>query len=418
MTLHDARPAWAGDFTAELAALDASGQRRRRRVVETIDGVRLRVDGRWLLAFGSNDYLGLAQHPAVVEAARAAALRYGFGAGASALVTGHSQAHECLERELAAFVGCERALYFGAGYLANVGVVPALVGRGDAVFCDALNHACLIDGARLSRAEVHVYPHADVAALDALLAASRARRKLVLSDAVFSMDGDIAPLPQLLALCERHDALLMIDDAHGFGVLGPQGRGASAHFGLRSHRLVYMATLSKAAGGVGAFVAGADAVVQWLLQRTRTMIFATAAPPMVAEGLRTSLRLIEADGWRREHLLSLAARLRAGLTGLPWTLLPSATAIQPIVIGDNRATVELSERLADEGLWVPAIRPPTVPPGTARLRISLSAAHSETDVGLLINALAAAAAGRQRKSTSCPERGHPSKRPEPTRSLR
>lgn len=395
-------PAWAGDFSSELAALDASGQRRSRRVVECVDGVRLCVEGRRLLAFGTNDYLGLAQHPDVIAAARAAALRHGFGAAASALVTGHGLAHECLERELAAFVGCERALYFGAGYLANVGVVPALVGRGDAVFSDALNHACLIDGARLSRAEARVYPHVDMAVLDAQLAGSSARRKLVLSDAVFSMDGDVAPLPQLLALCERHDALLMIDDAHGFGVLGPQGRGTAAHFGLRSERLVYMATLSKAAGGAGAFIAGADAVVEWLLQRSRTMIFATAAPPMVAEGLRTSLRLIAADDWRRGHLLQLAAQLRAGLAGLPWALLPSATAIQPLVVGGNRATVELSERLAEAGLWVPAIRPPTVPEGTARLRISLSAAHSEIDVGLLIDALAAAATGKSRKPARHP----------------
>jgi 8-amino-7-oxononanoate synthase len=407
-----APPAWAGDFASELAALDAAGLRRRRRVVEAVDGVRLRVDGRWLLAFGSNDYLGLAQHPDIVAAAQAAALRYGFGAGASALVTGHGLAHECLEQELAAFVGCARALFFGAGYLTNVGIVPALVGRGDAVFSDALNHACLVDGARLSRADVHVHPHADLGALDARLAASRARRKLVITDAVFSMDGDIAPLPRLLALCERHDALLLIDDAHGFGVLGPQGRGTAAHFGLRSDRLVYTATLSKAAGGAGAFVAGADALMEWLLQRTRTMIFATAAPPLVAEGLRTSLRLIEADDWRRDHLPRLTERLCAGLAGLPWTLLPSATAIQPLVIGDNRATVELSTRLAEAGLWVPAIRPPTVPDGTARLRISLSAAHSEDDVRMLTDALAAAAdALMQPQSGSPPEGDDRSMRP-------
>ncbi len=380
-------PAFAADFHAELAQLDAAGLRRRRRVVQAVAGARLQVDGRWLLAFGSNDYLGLAQHPAAVAAAQQAAAQYGVGAGASALVTGHCQAQEDLEQELARFVGLPRALFFGAGYLANVGIVPALVGRGDAVFSDALNHACLIDGARLSRAELQVYPHVDLAALDALLGASRARRKLVLSDAVFSMDGNIAPLPQLLALCERHDALLMVDDAHGFGVLGPQGRGTAAHFGLRSERLVYMATLGKAAGVAGAFVAGAENLVEWLLQRSRTYIFATAAPPMVAEALRVALRLIEADDWRRTRLTELARQLQVGIAGLPWPLLPSPTAIQPLIVGGNREAVDAATRLQAHGLWVPAIRPPTVPDGTARLRISLSAAHTAADVQHLLDAL-------------------------------
>jgi len=376
------------DFQGRLAGLDAARLRRTRRVVEAVDGALLRVDGTPLLAFCSNDYLGLAQHPALIEAAQRAAASYGVGAGASPLVSGHTAAHAALEDELAEFVGLPRALYFHAGYAANVGVVPALVGRGDAVFSDALNHACLIDGARLSRAQVQVYPHNDVDALERLLVASTARRKLVISDAVFSMDGDIAPLPQLLALCECHGALLMIDDAHGFGVLGRGGRGTAAHFGLRSPNLIYMATLGKAAGVAGAFVAGDDAAIEWILQSARTYIFSTAAPAMIAEALRASLRVIDAEAWRREHLFRLIGQLRSGLTGLPWPNPESPTAIQPLIIGANQPALDVMVGLRERGLWVPAIRPPTVPAGTARLRITLSAAHGEADVARLVVALA------------------------------
>ena len=378
------------DFATRLAALDAAHLRRKRRVVTHYDGAHLTVDGRVMLAFCGNDYLGLAQHPALIEAAQCAAARWGVGATASPLVCGHSGAHEALEAELAAFVGLPRALYFYAGFPANVGIVPALVERGDAVFSDALNHACLIDGARLSRAEVQVYAHADADALGRLLAASGARRKLVLTDAVFSMDGDLAPLRDMLALCERHDALLLIDDAHGFGVLGPEGRGAAAHLGLRSPHLVYMATLGKAAGVAGAFVAGDDAVVEWIMQRARSYIFATAAPALIAETLRASLKLIAAEDWRRERLRTLAARLQASAAQLPpgWALGKSDTAIQPIQIGDNAAALQAMAALWRDGLWVPAIRPPTVPAGTARLRIGLSAAHTAAHVDRLIAALA------------------------------
>lgn len=378
------------DFEAQLAELDAAGLRRVRRVVEAVDGPRLKIDGRWLLSFCSNDYLGLSQHPALIAAAQQAASTWGVGSGASPLVSGHTAAHEALEAALAAFVGRERALYFYAGYPANVGIVPALVGRGDAVFSDALNHACLIDGARLSRAEIVPYPHGDLATLDRQLAESPAQRKLVITDAVFSMDGDLAPVPELLALCERHDALLMIDDAHGFGVLGPDGRGTAAHFGLNSPRLVYMATLGKAAGVAGAFVAGDATVIEWILQRARTYIFATAAPALIAEALQASVRVIQGEGWRRSHLAALIAQLRAGLATLPWTTLPSDTAIQPLIIGSNHDALAVMQDLRDHGLWVPAIRPPTVPAGTARLRITLSAAHTEADVAQLVTALQAA----------------------------
>jgi 8-amino-7-oxononanoate synthase len=384
-------PADLGDLPERLRMLDARQLRRRRRIVEQLDGPRMVVEGRSLLAFCSNDYLGIAQHPALIEAAQQAAARWGVSASASPLVCGHSAAHEALERELAQFVGLPRALYFVAGFLANVGLVPALAGKGDAIFSDALNHASLIDGARLSGAQVHIYPHNDVAALAAQLQASRAPRKLVVTDAVFSMDGDIAPLRELLALCERHDAWLMVDDAHGFGVLGPRGEGTAAHLGLRSSRLVYMATLGKAAGVGGAFVAGEAEVVEWLMQRARSYIFATGAPAMVAEALRASVQVMRDEGWRRTHLRELVARLRTGLAGLPWRLLDSPTAIQPLVVGNNAAALALTEALLERGLWVPAIRPPSVPEGTARLRITLSAAHTLDEVDRLVQALQDAA---------------------------
>ena len=274
---------WLDEIPARLADIERAHLLRRRRVVEPAGGARLRVNGQSMLAFCSNDYLGLAHHPALAEAAREATHHFGVGSGGSPLVSGHSAANDALERDLAAFVQLPRALYFYAGYATNTGIIPALVGDGDALFSDALNHACLIDGARLSRATIHRYPHADLAALEAQLAASPARRKLVISDAVFSMDGDLIDIPALLALCERYDALLLLDDAHGFGVLGPQGRGSLAQAGLTgpnaSRRVLYMATLGKAAGVAGAFVAGDAALIEWLLQKTRTYIFATAAPP-------------------------------------------------------------------------------------------------------------------------------------------
>lgn len=375
------------DFSTRLAALDAQHLLRKRRVVGAKDGPRLRVDGQPVLSFAGNDYLGLAQHPALIRAAQEAAAQYGVGASSSAMVSGHEAPHEALEHELAAFVGRPRALFFGSGYMANVGIVPALVGRGDAVFSDALNHACLIDGVRLSRAESHIYPHNDLATLGAQLAASNAQRKLIVTDAVFSMDGDIAPLRELLALCDEHDALLLIDDAHGFGVLGPEGRGTAAHLALHSPRLVYMATLGKAAGCAGAFVAGEDNTIEWILQRARTYIFATATPAMVVQAVRESLKVIAAEGWRREQLTRLIARLRSGTHGLRWQHPASDTAVQPLIIGRNEDALAVMAALSDQGLWVPAIRPPTVPEGTARLRISLSAAHSEADVDRLLAAL-------------------------------
>lgn len=407
-----------GLFDRELGQLQAAHLARHRRQVqpavapadlapheEALRATTYVIDGQTRLSFGSNDYLGLSQHPALLSAAHEAINRYGVGATASPLVCGHSPEHEALERELAERVGLPRALYFYAGYAANVGTLPALVGRGDAVFSDALNHACLIDGIRLSRADLHVVPHADLDALEQALQASTARRKLVVTDAVFSMDGNVADVPALLELCERHDAWLMIDDAHGFGVLGAQGEGTLAHHGIagiggpspawqgRLDRLIYMATLGKAAGVAGAFVAGEPSVVEWVMQKARTYMFATAAPAMVAAPLRAALRVMADEPCRRAHLSALQRRLREGVQSarLPWTLMPSDTAIQPLVIGSNADALAVMARLDEQGVWVPAIRPPTVPEGTARLRISLSAAHTSEHIDRLLEALARAA---------------------------
>ncbi len=374
-------------LAAELAELDSQGLRRRKRLLETPQGARVTVDGREYTAFCSNDYLGLAAHPELVEAARAGAARYGVGAGASHLVLGHFSAHHELERRLAEFTGRARALLFSTGYQANIGVVTALLGRGDAVFADRLNHASLNDAALLSRAAFRRYPHLDLGALERLLAASRARRKLVVTDAVFSMDGDIAPVPGLVALCERHDAWLLLDDAHGFGVLGREGRGTADHFDVRSPRVITMATLGKAVGVFGAFVAAETEFVEILAQRARPYIYTTATPPLLSVALMKGLDLLREGESRRRHLQALVARLRERLKPKRWRLAPSQTAIQPLVIGGNDEAVAVSEHLARDGLLVPAIRPPTVPRGTARLRISLSAAHSIEDVERLAASL-------------------------------
>lgn len=342
-----------------------------------------------MLAFASNDYLGLANHPALIEAAAVGARRWGVGAGASHLVSGHSEVHQALEDELARFVGCESALVFSTGYMANIAVMPALLGRDDEIFADRLNHASLVDGALLSRATMRRYAHNDMAALDAMLATSTASGKLIVSDAVFSMDGDIAPLPHLLWLAEKYDAWLLLDDAHGFGVLGPQGRGSLAEAGLHSDRIILMGTLGKAAGVAGAFVAGNRVLIEWLIQKSRSYIFTTAVPPLQAHILLNALELIENADERRRHLSALIARFRDGMSAHAECLRPSRTPIQPVVIGDNALTVDVAAMLLAQDIWTPAIRPPTVPKGSARLRISLSAAHTLSQVDQLTSALCA-----------------------------
>jgi 8-amino-7-oxononanoate synthase len=382
-----------------LAELDAQGLKRRRRTLESGQGARVRVDGRELLSFASNDYLGLAHHPDIAAAARSAVNDYGVGAGASHLLTGHHILHHQAEVALAALVGMPQALLFSTGYMANLAVVTALLGREGAVFADKLNHASLVDAALLSRAEHVRYPHLDLDALERKLRASQAMTKLIASDAVFSMDGDIAPVPELLRLAEQYDAWLFLDDAHGFGVLGQEGRGALEHSGLAASiiathpSLIYLATLGKAAGVAGAFVAAGDDVIDWLVNRARTYIYTTAQPPLLAAAALASLQLIRGETWRRQHLARLIAYLKQGVAGLPWALMRSDTPIQPLLVGENAAALRLSEGLLDRGILVPAIRPPTVPPGKARLRISLSADHTEADLDVLLTALKALAHG-------------------------
>jgi 8-amino-7-oxononanoate synthase len=379
---------------AQLGELESRSLTRHRRTADTPCAPRQVVDGRELLAFCSNDYLGLAAHPRVVEALREGATLYGAGSGAAHLVSGHSRAHAQLEERLAAFeaphLESPRALYFCTGYMANLAVLTGLGSAPDAmIFSEALNHASLIDGARLARAGVTVYPHGDVAALDAQLAASAAPVKIVATDSVFSMDGDLAPLPALLALCERHGAWLVVDDAHGFGVLGEQGRGALEHFGLRSPNLVYIGTLGKAAGVGGEFIAAHADVIELMIQRARPYIYTTAAAPALAHALLASVDIIDGDEGRqrRAHLRALIAQLDDGLRLERWQRPASTTAIQPIIIGANDEAMAAAARLHGQGLWVPAIRPPTVAVGTARLRVTLSAAHTEQDVAQLTAAL-------------------------------
>lgn len=370
-----------------LAALRDEHLERRRRVLDGAQGAHVTIDGRRVVSFCSNDYLGLAADPALVAAAHAALDQCGIGAGAAHLITGHHRFHDEFETAFARFVGKPAALLFSTGYLANLGVVTALAGKKGEVFADKLNHASLVDAAQLSGARFHRYRHLDLAQLEGQLAASTAPEKLIVSDLVFSMDGDLAAVDALLELAERYDAWLYLDDAHGFGVLNG-GRGGFTERARASERVIYLATLGKAAGVAGAAVAAHADVVEWLVQKARPYVYTTASPPLLAACLLESLRQIEAGEARRARLASHVAQLRAGLAG--WkrgTLLPSDTPIQPLVVGANEEAVRLSQALLERGLMVPAIRTPTVPANTARLRITLSAAHSDADVAQLLGAL-------------------------------
>lgn len=372
----------------QLTELRQHSLYRLRQAVEGAQGAQISIAGRRCLNFSSNDYLGLAAHPALVAAARRGLDAYGTGSGAAHLISGHSRAHQALEEELAEFVQRPRALLFSTGYMANLGIAAALAGRGDTVLEDRLNHASLLDAGLLSGARFRRYAHADAGALRARLVGAGGN-VLVMTDGVFSMDGDLAPLPALAECCEAADAVLVVDDAHGFGVLGAGGRGSLEHHGLGLAQVpVLMGTLGKAFGSFGAFVAGSEALVETLIQRARTYIYTTAAPAAWAEVSRAALSLVRAEPWRRERLAALIARFRAGAEQLQLPLMDSQTAIQPLLLDGSARALRVSEALAERGILAAAIRPPTVPAGSARLRITLSAAHTEAQLDRLLDALA------------------------------
>lgn len=370
---------------------------RRRRVTEPLTGARLRVDGRELLGFCSNDYLGLSNHPEVIEALVRAA-QHGVGSGASHLVSGHSAEHHALEEELADFVGRERAVLFSTGYMANLGVIGALVGRRGLVVEDRLNHASLIDAGLLSGAKLLRYAHADTVAAESAFGPARTGaegsdttrgQRMLVTDGLFSMDGDLAPLPELARIAAARNAWLVVDDAHGLGVLGASGRGIVEHFGLSVRETpVLVGTLGKAFGTFGAFVAGDAALCEWLIQKARTYIYTTALPPPLAAATRKALSLAAAESWRRERLRSHVATFRKEALGMDLQLMNSDSPIQPLLLGSTERALAAGRALEDLGLWVAAIRPPTVPKNSARLRITFSAAHESADIARLCEALA------------------------------
>jgi len=384
----DSRSAW---IEAELAALDGQGLRRRLATREGAQGDRLVFDGCDLINFGSNDYLGLAADPRLAAAAVEAIHREGVGSGASPLVTGRSTLHESLEARLAEFEGVEAVLLFPSGFAANLGAIAALVGPGDVVFSDAKNHASLWDGCRLSRADVRAYRHGDWRHLDELLSrATTYRRRLVVTDSLFSMDGDLAPLVELADLAERHDAMLLVDEAHATGVFGQKGRGVAEHLGVEDRMEVRVGTLSKALGCAGGFVAGRRRVIDWLVNRSRPYIYSTATPAALAAAALAALDIVASEPHRRSQLLERAAGFRRSLSARGWNVGRSASQIVPIVVGEPGEAVALAARLRQSGYFVPAIRPPTVPEGEALVRVSLSWGHGETSLAGLIDALGTA----------------------------
>ena len=382
------------DYTGlseDLIQRKAAHLYRYRQLLQSPQGVRVTVEGRSLLNFCSNDYLGLANHPQLIDAFKKAADDYGVGSGAAHLITGHSTHHQQLEEELAAFTGRPRALLFSTGYMANLGVVSALMGQGDAVFEDRLNHASLLDAGLLSRARLQRYVHLDADDLQGKLAQSRARQKLLCSDGIFSMDGDMADARSLASLAEAYGAWLMIDDAHGLGVLGQHGAGTLEEYQLGVKEVpILMGTFGKAFGTFGAFVAGEEILIESLIQKARSYVFTTALPPAVAAATRVSLKLIQTEDWRRQQLQALIKQFRQGATQLGLPLMESRSAIQPLMIGDSDRAVRLSQQLNTAGFLISAIRPPTVPQDTARLRITLSAEHRPEHIEQLLSALAEA----------------------------
>jgi len=363
--------------------------RHRTNVASGCDSV-LQVEGKSLVNFCSNDYLGLAGHPDIAAALKSAIDQYGTGSGASHLISGHSTAHQQLEEQLAEFTGRPRALLFSTGYMANMGVINALVGRHDLVLEDQLNHASLLDGGHLSRADYKRYKHNNMQQLDYLLEQSTASRKLIVTDGVFSMDGDLAPLPEMSALAAQHSGWLMVDDAHGMGVLGATGGGIVEQQGLTVEQVpVLMGTLGKSFGTFGAFIAGSEALIETLIQFARTYIYTTALPPAIACASSASLQIVRREHWRREHLQSLIQRFRAGAEQLGLQLMDSQTPIQPVLINNDQRVMEINQQLRSKGFMVGAIRPPTVPAGSGRLRITLSANHSNQQIDQLLDALEA-----------------------------
>ncbi|MGC3996599.1 MAG: 8-amino-7-oxononanoate synthase [Anaeromyxobacter sp.] len=376
-----------GWIAGELAALEEKGLRRTLEPLDAGQGPTLSVGGRRLVNLSSNDYLGLACHPAVIAAACEAARAEGAGSGASRLVSGDLPSHGALERRLAAWKGQEAALLFGSGYHANAGVPPALVGRGDAIFSDVLNHASIIDGCLLSRAELVRYRHRDVDELAALLRGTKARRKLVITDAIFSMDGDAAPLRELAELCARHEAVLYVDEAHAAGVLGPTGAGLAEALGVSGQVDVHMGTLGKALGASGAYVAGARALTELLTSRARTFVFTTALPPAASGAALAALELVQREPQRRARVMALTRRLQAGLARLGFDVAAVEAPILPVVLGSEARALAAAAALRERGFHVKAIRPPTVPRGTSRLRITLRADHQEAQVDAFLGAL-------------------------------
>ncbi|MFW6157767.1 MAG: 8-amino-7-oxononanoate synthase [Planctomycetota bacterium] len=377
------------EWRETLDGLAGQGLLRRLRTVDGAQGRRLQIGGHELLCFCSNNYLGLACHPALIRAARQAAAEYGTGSGASRLVSGSMAIHRDLEDALARFEQADAAIVFPTGYMANLGVIGSLVGRGDVVYCDRLNHASIIDGCRLSGATLRVYPHKDAGRLDRLLARGRGRHALVVTDTVFSMDGDLAPLPDLVEVCERHGATLMIDEAHATGVLGPTGRGAAEHFGIEPGRIpVVMGTLSKAVGSLGGYVVGGVDLIELLINKARSFIYTTAPPPAVCAASIAGLRIIGEEPDRRAALWERTRQLQDGLRERGLDMGDTESPITPVIVGDADAAVALSEKLLEAGVLAPAIRPPTVPDGTARIRLAPMATHTAEDVQTVLDAIA------------------------------
>ncbi len=370
-----------------LKLLSEKNLYRSRRVIDSAQGTEIIIDGKKILNFCSNDYLGLANHPQVIAAFKQAVDKYGVGSGSAHLICGHSTAHHALEEELAAFTQRERALLFSTGYMANMGVISALVGKGDSVLEDKLNHASLLDGGLLSGATFKRYLHGDDENLDLKLKTCTGKT-LIVSDGVFSMDGDLAPLPELITVANQQQAGLMIDDAHGFGVLGKTGGGVVEYFACNQNDVpILVGTFGKSFGTAGAFVAGSEELIEFLIQKSRPFIYTTAMPAAIAQATRASLELVIKENWRREKLTALVQQFRQGATQLGLKLMDSQTPIQPIMCGDSQQAVQLSQNLFQQGFLVSAIRPPTVPQGKARLRFTFSANHTDADVVLLLQAL-------------------------------